>query len=53
MSPDENGGETGARYVAEIREQPDALRRLLEHDADIARIAQAMHDRDARLVRLV
>ena len=53
MSPAENGGEPGTRFVAEIREQPAALRRLLEHDAEIARIAQEMRDRDARLVRLV
>ena len=53
MSPAENGGEPGTRFVAEIREQPAALRRLLEHDAEIARIAREMRDRDARLVRLV
>jgi glucosamine--fructose-6-phosphate aminotransferase (isomerizing) len=53
VSPAENGGEPGTRFVAEIREQPAALRRLLEHDAEIARIAQEMRDRDARLVRLV
>jgi glucosamine--fructose-6-phosphate aminotransferase (isomerizing) len=53
VSPGEDGGQAGARYVAEIREQPEALRRLLEHDAEIACIAEAMHDRNARLVRLV
>lgn len=52
MSPAENGG-TGARFLEEIREQPAALRRLLGHDAEIARIAAAMCERDARLVRFV
>ena len=45
--------EPGTRFVDEIREQPAALRRLLEHDAEIARIAAAMRDRGAQLVRMV
>jgi glucosamine--fructose-6-phosphate aminotransferase (isomerizing) len=45
--------EPGTRFVDEIREQPAALRRLLEHDAEIARIAEAMRDRGAQLVRMV
>jgi glutamine---fructose-6-phosphate transaminase (isomerizing) len=45
--------EPGTRFVDEIREQPAALRRLLEHDAEIARIAGAMHDKGTRLVRMV
>ena len=45
--------EPGTRFVGEIREQPAALRRLLEHDAEIARIAGAMRDRGAQLVRMV
>ncbi len=49
--PDETRG--GTRYLAEIREQPAALRRLLEHDREIARIAALLVARDARLVRMV
>ena len=45
--------EPGTRFVDEIREQPAALRRLLDHDAEIARIAAAMRDRGAQLVRMV
>ena len=45
--------EPGTRFVDEIREQPAALRRLLEHDAEIARIAGTMHDKGTRLVRMV
>ena len=45
--------EPGSRFLAEIREQPEALRRLLSHDDEIGRIAQAVVARDARLVRLV
>jgi glutamine---fructose-6-phosphate transaminase (isomerizing) len=53
VSQAENGGEPGSRFLAEIREQPAALRRLLEHGDEIARIAAAMRERDARLVRFV
>jgi glucosamine--fructose-6-phosphate aminotransferase (isomerizing) len=53
VSPDEDGREPGARFLVEVREQPAALRRLLEHDGEIARIAAAMRERDARLVRFV
>jgi glutamine---fructose-6-phosphate transaminase (isomerizing) len=45
--------EPGSRFLAEIREQPAALSRLLEHDAEIARIAAVMRDRNRRLVRMV
>ena len=45
--------EPGTRFVDEIREQPAALRRLLEHDAEIARIAGTMRDKGTRLVRMV
>ena len=45
--------EPGARFLDEIREQPAALRRLLEHDTEIARIAGTMRDRGTRLVRMV
>ena len=53
MSRAETDGGHGARFLAEIREQPAALLRLLDHDAVIARIAEEMRARDARLVRLV
>jgi glucosamine--fructose-6-phosphate aminotransferase (isomerizing) len=43
----------GARFLAEIHEQPDALLRLLEHEADFARVAELMHRRDATTVRMV
>ena len=45
--------EPGARFLAEIREQPAALRRLLDAEEDIARAARAMRERGNRLVRLV
>ncbi len=41
----------GARFLAEIREQPAALTRLLEHRAEYARVAAAAADRP--LVRMV
>jgi fructoselysine-6-P-deglycase FrlB-like protein len=44
--------EPGLRFHAEIREQPEALRRLLEHDAEFARVADAMRERGP-LVRIV
>jgi glucosamine--fructose-6-phosphate aminotransferase (isomerizing) len=53
VSPAEPRGAPGTRFQAEIREQPAALRRLLEHDAEIARIAATVRERDLRLVRMV
>jgi glucosamine--fructose-6-phosphate aminotransferase (isomerizing) len=46
-------GEPGARFLAEIHEQPTALERLLAHEDEIARAAALALERDARLVRLV
>ena len=43
----------GELFLAEIREQPAALRSLLAHDAEIARVAAAMRNRSAPLVRMV
>ena len=43
----------GERFLAEIREQPDALRALLDHDAEFARVAAEMRERSATLVRMV
>lgn len=42
----------GNRFLAEIREQPAALRRLLEHETEYARVAAAAR-RDRSLVRFV
>ena len=49
MSP----SEPGSLFHAEIEEQPAALERLLEHDAEIARIARAARERGSTLVRMV
>ena len=43
----------GSLFLAEILEQPAALGRLLEADAEIARIAATARLRGARLVRMV
>jgi glucosamine--fructose-6-phosphate aminotransferase (isomerizing) len=53
VSQAERAGQTGARFFAEVREQPEALRRLLEHDDEIARIAGIVRERNLRLVRMV
>jgi glutamine---fructose-6-phosphate transaminase (isomerizing) len=53
LSQAENGNEHGARFLAEIREQPVGLLRLLEHDDEIAHIAAVVRERDLRLVRMV
>jgi glucosamine--fructose-6-phosphate aminotransferase (isomerizing) len=45
--------EPGARFLAEIREQPAALAALLEHDAEIARVAAAARARGPAFVRMV
>ncbi len=43
----------GAQYLAEIREQPAALRRLLEHRAEFARVAAEAAKRGPGIVRMV
>ena len=43
----------GERFLAEIREQPDALLSLLEHDGEFARVAATMRGRAPSLVRMV
>jgi glutamine---fructose-6-phosphate transaminase (isomerizing) len=43
----------GERFLAEIREQPDALRALLDHDAEYARVAARMRELAPALVRMV
>jgi glutamine---fructose-6-phosphate transaminase (isomerizing) len=45
--------EPGAHLLAEIREQPEALRSLLEHESEYARVAAAARDRGATTVRMV
>jgi glutamine---fructose-6-phosphate transaminase (isomerizing) len=45
--------EHGARFLAEIYQQPDCLLRLLEHEAEIARIAAVVRKRELLLVRMV
>ena len=43
----------GAQYLAEIREQPAALRRLLEHRAEFARVGEAAKRHRTGIVRMV
>jgi glutamine---fructose-6-phosphate transaminase (isomerizing) len=50
VAPDIEGGHA---FLAEIREQPAALARLLERAPDFARVAALMHERNARTVRMV
>jgi glucosamine--fructose-6-phosphate aminotransferase (isomerizing) len=45
--------EPGARYLAEIREQPAALARLLERLDDFESVAEVMRGREATNVRMV
>jgi len=45
--------DVGARFLAEIHEQPQALLRLLEHEADYARVAELARERGASTVRMV
>ena len=53
MSQPDAVAEPGARFLAEIREQPAALLRLLEVEPEFGRVAATMRERNARLVRLV
>jgi glutamine---fructose-6-phosphate transaminase (isomerizing) len=43
----------GARFLAEIEEQPRALLRLLEQSEDFARVAAAIRERGSTTVRMV
>ena len=45
--------EPGAHFLAEIREQPQALAALLEHDAEFAAVAAEARRRDTAIVRMV
>jgi glutamine---fructose-6-phosphate transaminase (isomerizing) len=44
---------SGELFLAEIREQPEALLRLLEHEQEFAAVARAFADRQPTVVRLV
>ena len=52
-APSSSSETAGARFLSEIREQPRALLSLLEHEAEFARVAAAMRERRASLVRMV
>jgi glutamine---fructose-6-phosphate transaminase (isomerizing) len=43
----------GAEFLTEIRQQPEALRALLEHKRDYARVAMTARERGATTVRMV
>ena len=45
--------EAGERFLAEIREQPRAIRALLEHEAEIAAVAEAARRCGSGIVRMV
>jgi glutamine---fructose-6-phosphate transaminase (isomerizing) len=45
--------EPGTRFLEEIREQPDALLRLVECEADFASVADEMRSRGATTIRMV
>jgi glutamine---fructose-6-phosphate transaminase (isomerizing) len=51
--PEPDPPEAGALFRAEIYEQPRALLRLLEHEADYARVAELARERGASIVRMV
>ena len=58
MSSAETAGDeaqppAGSLLLAEIREQPQALRQLLGHEAEIARVAEAVRRRGPQVVRFV
>jgi glucosamine--fructose-6-phosphate aminotransferase (isomerizing) len=49
--PDDVGA--GGQFLSEIREQPAALSRLLEHEAEYADVAAAAQARGSKIVRMV
>lgn len=51
--PASPAGTPGDVFLREIREQPRALERLLEHDGEIARIGRLARERGTTLVRMV
>ena len=52
MPPPEQSG-AGEQFLSEIREQPRALARLLEHDAEYAQVAAVACKRGSKIVRMV
>jgi glutamine---fructose-6-phosphate transaminase (isomerizing) len=46
-------GDPGARFLAEIREQPEALARLLAAAEEFERVAAEIHERQATTIRMV
>lgn len=53
MSPAEPHPAPGACFLTDVREQPQAIARLLEHDSEFARVAASATKRGATLVRMV
>jgi glucosamine--fructose-6-phosphate aminotransferase (isomerizing) len=51
--PEPEPADAGAQFRAEIYEQPQALLRLIEHDADYARVARLARERGLPIVRMV
>jgi glucosamine--fructose-6-phosphate aminotransferase (isomerizing) len=51
--PEPEPADAGAQFLAEIHQQPQALLRLLEHEADYARVAEHARERGASIVRMV
>jgi glutamine---fructose-6-phosphate transaminase (isomerizing) len=45
--------EAGSRFLTEIREQPDAILRLVERSDEIAQIAAIVHERRATTIRMI
>ncbi len=43
----------GELFLAEIREQPDAIMRLLEHEQEFDAVSRALVERTPSVVRLV
>ena len=43
----------GVEYLAEIRDQPAAIRRLLEHRSEFAAVAEAASRHGAGVIRMV
>jgi glutamine---fructose-6-phosphate transaminase (isomerizing) len=52
MPPPEQS-DRGEQFLSEIREQPQALERLLDHEPEFARVAAAARDRGSKIVRMV
>jgi glutamine---fructose-6-phosphate transaminase (isomerizing) len=51
--PEPEPHQPGALFRAEVREQPEAVLRLLEHEREFAAVARAVVDRAPTVVRLV